>query len=111
MQRALWIAIVLAYGALWPKGTAQEVPDVHKLFAQLNEPSTTDVATRQIQKAAGKDSNARQYIAQKLPEMINKQKPEDEVWQNAVRLAGQLKASEAIPSLHKALSLGPAVDL
>jgi HEAT repeat protein len=106
MRRAPWIAICLAYGALCARATAQEVPDIHKLFAQLNEPSTTDVAAREIQKAAGKDSSARQYIVQKLPEMIDKQKPEDAVWQNAVRLAGQLKASEAIPSLQKALSLG-----
>jgi HEAT repeat protein len=106
MRRAFWIAICLAYGALYARATAQEVPDVPKLFVQLNEPSTTDVAAREIQKAASKDSSARQYIVQKLPEVIDKQKPEDAVWQNAVRLAGQLKASEAIPSLQKALSLG-----
>jgi len=108
MRRALYIAICLTLGTLGTNNPAQEPPDIHKLFAQLNELGTTDRAAIEILKAASEDTSARQYIVRKLPGMINKQKSEDEIWQNAVRLAGQLKASETIPPLLKALSLGPA---
>lgn len=107
MHRALCVLACLIPGL----GTnlsapTQRTPEISNLFAQLNEPSTTDMAAHQILLVAAKDATARQYIVEKLPDMINKQKPEDAVWQNAVHLAGQLKAPEAIPSLVKALSLG-----
>jgi HEAT repeat protein len=108
MRRALWIVICLTLGTLGANSPAQEAPDIRKLFAQLNEPSTTDLAAREILKAANTNASARQYIVRRLPDIINKQKPEDAVWQNAVHLAGELKTSEAIPSLLRALSLGPA---
>jgi HEAT repeat protein len=110
MHRALCVLACLILGLLGTDLAApiQQSPEIRKLFAQLNEPSTTDMAAHQILEVAAKDATARQYIVRKLPDMIIKQKPEDEVWQNAVRLAGKLKSSEAIPSLLNALSLGPA---
>jgi hypothetical protein len=42
-------------------------------------------------------------VVEKLPGMIDKPKS-DEIWLNAVRLAGRLKASEAVPSLQRAFS-------
>jgi HEAT repeat protein len=44
-------------------------------------------------------------VVEKLPGMIDKPKS-DEIWLNAVRLAGRLKASEAVPSLQRAFSRG-----
>lgn len=85
-----------------------DTPDIHKLFVRLNEPSTTNQAVHEIIEATTRKASARQYIVQRLPDIINKQQPESDVWRNGVHLAGHLKASETIPSLIKALSLGPA---
>ena len=47
----------------------------------------------------------RQQAAERLPEMINK--PDiNEIWLNAVRLAGKLKVLETVPSLQKAFLRG-----
>jgi hypothetical protein len=74
---------------------AQESQDGPRLLAELSQLKTTDRATRQI--AASQDSDIRRYVAVRLPEIIDR--PEvDEVWLNAVRLTGRLKASEAVPS-------------
>lgn len=105
MHRALWIVICLTLGTLGTNNT-QDAANIDRLFTGLNDPSATNTAARQILEVASKDAGARQYIVRRLPEMIDKQRPEDAVWQNAVDLAGQLKASEAIPSLLKALALG-----
>ncbi len=80
--------------------------DIRTLVAQLNQPSTTDHAAREILETAAQDPDARAYVAQHLPAMIDSQRT-DQVWLNAVRLAGQLKVTEAIPSLEKSLSRGP----
>lgn len=109
MYRAICIVICLAVGTLSMNNpSSQEAPDVHKLFARLNDPSTTNPAAQEIIEVATRNAEARQYFVQKLPDMINKEEPENAVWQNAVHLAGHLKASQAVPSLIKALSLGPA---
>ena len=108
MNRALWTLASLTVGTLSINiaSPTQQTSEIRKLFTQLNEPSTTDTAARQILDVASKDAEARQYIVRRLPELIDKQKPEDLVWQNAVHLAGQLNASEAVPSLLKAFPLG-----
>jgi HEAT repeat protein len=106
MRRCHWIVICLTYGVLTSTSAAQRVQDIRTLFAQLNQSSSTDRAARHILQAASKDSSAREYVVQKLPEMIDKLET-DKVWLNAVRLAGQLKALEAIPSLQQAMSRGP----
>jgi HEAT repeat protein len=106
MGRSRWIVICLAFGLLGTISLGQSDPDIVAFFAKLNQPSTTDQAARQVLETATKSSKAREYVVQRLPGMI--EKPEsDEIWLNAVRLAGQLKAVESIPSLQKALSRGP----
>lgn len=105
MYRAICIVTCLAVETL-SMNSPQEA-DIHKLFARLNGPSTTNQAVHEIIEATTRNANTRQYIVQRLPDMINKQEPDSDVWRNAVDLAGQLKASETIPSLIKALSLGP----
>ena len=85
---------------------AQKPPDGPKLLADLTRLETTDRAARQILRAAAKDSEVRQYVVERLPALIGREKT-DETWLNAVRLAGQLKATEAIPALEKALGRGP----
>jgi len=85
---------------------AQNVPDVGELISRLNRPDSTDRAAKQIAEVATKDAKAREIVVKTLPEMIDK--PEtDEVWLNAVRLAGQLKVQEAVPSLMTAFARGP----
>jgi HEAT repeats len=105
MNRRYWILLCLTYAALASTSVAQKAQDISRLFAQLSQPRTTDGAARQILQAVSKDADVRQYVVQRLPEMINK--PEtDVVWLNAIRLAGQLKASEVVPSLQKAFLRG-----
>lgn len=106
-RRRHWIMICLAFAA--PSVMSAQTtpaPDIRTLMAQLSDVRTIGPDTvKQILELARKDPDARQYVVQKLPGMIDK--PEtDEVWLNAVRLAGQLKAAEAVPSLQKALSRG-----
>jgi HEAT repeats len=104
MSRAFWVLLV-AIGALSIAVRAQQPQDFSSLYVQLNQTSTTDRAAKQILEAARQDPTVRQQAAEKLPEMIDK--PEiNEVWLNAVRLAGKLKATEAVPSLQKAFLLG-----
>jgi hypothetical protein len=55
--------------------------------------------------AASEDQNVLTDAAEKLPGMIDSSDM-DEIWLNAVRLAGRLKVLETIPSLQKAFSLG-----
>jgi len=106
MRLAYLLIICFAYGTLGATGTAHSAPDIRTLLTQLSQLRTTDRAAREILQAVREDPSARQYVVQQLPEMISK--PEvNEIWLNAVRLAGKLKATEAIPSLRKALSRGP----
>jgi hypothetical protein len=66
---------------------------------------TTDRATKHILQVASQDPTVRQQAAEKLPEMI--EKPEiNEIWLNAVRLAGKLKVLETLPSLQRAFLRG-----
>jgi hypothetical protein len=87
---------------------AQKPHDVSGLLAELNQPKTTDRAAEAISRVCSKDPNSCHYVVEKLPAMIDR--PEgDEIWLNAVRLAGRLKASEALPSLQKAFFRGQLV--
>ena len=82
MYRAICIVTCLAVGTL-SMNSPQEA-DFQKLFARLNGPSTTNQAVHEIIEATTRNANARQYIAQRLPDMINKQEPDSDVWRNAV---------------------------
>jgi len=85
------------------------VPDIQLLYAQLNEPSTTNSAAQQIHDLALRDATAQDFMAQRLPAMISANARGDwqsinGMWLNAVRLAGQLKLVTAIPALIESLS-------
>jgi hypothetical protein len=84
----------------------QSAPDIRNLMAQLRDDRTTspDVA-RQILVVVKKDASARDYVVQRLPNLING--PGSDVWVNAVQVAGKMKALEAIPSLQWAMSRPP----
>ncbi len=81
-------------------------PAIRSLMVRLSEVGTIGPDTeKQILELARKDPDARKYVVQRLPEMIKS--GTDEPWLNAVRLAGKLKAREAIPALLQAMSRSP----
>lgn len=93
-----------APNATW--GQTQGSQDIHILIEQLNVVRTVQADTvNQILQVSRKDPRARQYVVQKLPELIRR--PESDVWLDAIRIAGKLKAKEAIPALQEALSRPP----
>ena len=80
------------------RGNAQSDPS--GLFQRLQIDSSTDDAETQFLRNAKTDPETRTYLALHLPELINKgPKNNARPWTNAVKLAGELKISEAIPSL------------
>ena len=100
-------ALVLVFSSLL--GLGQSPPTIQSLFVQLRQEKTTSAAAQEIRDRAVKDSAARDFMAQRLPSMIKSRPagPTNLIWMNAVRLAGQLKVTSAIPALKDALSLGP----
>jgi len=106
-QCCCWIAIGLVM-ATPSSAYAQKdsLPDIHTLMKQLNDPKTAQPDTlKKIEGLASKDPRAREYVVQKLPDMIRG--PESDVWLDAIQLAGKLKAKEAIPALQEAMSRPP----
>jgi HEAT repeat protein len=98
----IWVALVTP-GATGSQTTAR---DIHSLMAELSDVRTIRRDTvRQILYVSKKDSAAREYVVQRLPEMIKS--GTDEPWLNAVELAGKLKATETIPALVQAMSRPP----
>jgi hypothetical protein len=98
------ITILFALGILSEVGAqTNSAPDIHLLVEQLNDVRTVRADTvDQIVKIARKDPHARQYVVQKLPDLIRR--PQSDVWLDAIRVAGKLKAKEAIPALVEAMS-------
>jgi len=105
MIRRSWLFRFVIVAWFVPVACAQGASSVRTLVDQLNQARTTDRAMHQLVEVAKRDADARSYLAQQLPGMIDKE-ASDEVWLNAVRLSGILKVSQAVPSLHKALSRG-----
>lgn len=89
-------------GLAFPVLFAQEPPKVPVLFRELETAKTTDRATEQLLKMGKSDAKVTQYLAIHLPLVIERN-PQDspEVWNNAVRLAGELRIKEAVPALAK----------
>ena len=107
MRRYSWIVICLAF-AVPGQISAQTTPapDIRVLMEQLNDDRTVQRDTvKQIVEMARKDPHAREYVVQKLPELIRR--PQSDVWLDAIRIAGRLKAKEAIPALQEAMSRPP----
>lgn len=87
------------------KAQTVEVQDIQSLMAKLSDEKATGgkgKVVNQILKMTSTNSEAREYVVHSLPPLI--QSRTGEVWMIAVRLAGQMKATEAIPSLMEALS-------
>ena len=93
------VVMLLAFGltafaqapAAAPAAQATPAPDIRILMEQLNDVRTVRRDTvDQILKIARKDPRAREYVVQKLPDLIGR--PESDVWLDAIRLAGKLKA-------------------
>jgi hypothetical protein len=64
----------------------------------MNEASTCGGSLKADLAIGRRDPEARKYVVQKLPDMIRS--AQNEPWLVAVRLAGELKATETIPALH-----------
>lgn len=100
------MAFVLMCGLLSLPTAPQRTPDIVTLFTQLKNVSTTNNASQEILRAAGQDHAAREYIVERLPDLIDRPTL-DQVWRNAVRLAGELKASNAVQPLMQVLPRSP----
>lgn len=105
MARLQHILAALICGAFSPILMAQQPSPIAKLFDGLNNSNTTDKVAQQIIEVAQNDPAARSYVTARLSTMIDNPRT-DRVWFNAVRLAGELKASETVPSLMRALNRG-----
>jgi hypothetical protein len=68
---------------------AQGLPEAQEAFYALQAENTSDRAADTLRTAALQDSDAREFLAERLPGLI--EKPFGKVWGNSVRLAGDLK--------------------
>jgi HEAT repeat protein len=104
--RYCWGSICVALVALVVIGAQRNPPpNIRVLVDELAQPTTTYRAADKIARIVRKDRAAREYVVHRLPAMIDM--PEDDVWLNVVDLAGQIKATEAIPALVRAMSRRP----
>lgn len=87
-----------------PSTKAQSSQD---LVRQLESPATTNAATRRLLKIADSDHQVRLQLETALPTIIEPGPKSNsrQVWRNAVRLAGELKISQAAPALTKWIGL------
>lgn len=79
----------------------QAPASVVALFEQLQSPETTDAATSELLKRASADQQTRKYLVTHLPDLIEKGPRRIQIWNNAVRIAGDLRIVEAVPALAK----------
>ena len=92
MRRYCWILICVAFAAQGATD-AQTAPsrDIPSLMTELSDVRTIRRDTvEQILKLARNDPHAREYVVQKLPELIRR--PQSDVWLDAIRIAGRLKS-------------------
>jgi HEAT repeat protein len=106
MSKQHWLSIILTCALPVQASGHQTALDIHTLYTQLRDPSATNRAAQRILRAASRDTNARDYISKKLPDIIE-QTQMDQVWRNAVRLAGQLQAPDSVPALVRVLPRSP----
>jgi HEAT repeat protein len=106
-KRCCWITILssaVAVGSVHAQQNA--TPDIKTLMERLNQGRAPDPLPRIIL-LSNRDPSAREYVIQKLPEMIRG--PKSDAWLDAIRLAGALKANETIPALSEAMLLPPSM--
>jgi HEAT repeat protein len=98
--------VTILFAFVTQSGTRSQTdsaPDIRVLMEQLNDDRTVQRDTvKQILELARKNPQERAYVVQKLPDLIRR--PQSDVWLDAIRIAGKLKAKEAIPALLEALS-------
>lgn len=86
--------------------SAQNPIDPASVFQELKTAETTDRAKETLLKGGAEDARVREYLKNNLPPMIEvgyrNVYPQ---WANAVRLAGELKITEAAPALAKWVGL------
>src|ERR1700722_10256540 len=84
----------------------QEAATLDVLFQQLLSPTATDKAAQTLLKRGTSDPAARAYLSTHLPRVIEAGgNGAGRQWLNAVRLAGQLRISEAAPALERCISV------
>ena len=71
------------------------------LFQQLQSPETTDRADATLRERSTIDAEVKRYLAANLPALIGNGPSKVPTWNNAVRLAGDLRIVETIPELAK----------
>lgn len=109
MKKRLLCLTLVFFAGMGVVPAAQKGDDITILYARLNDFKTSDPAAAQILSLASSNPAAREYIVARLPGMIDKSTTtSDLVWRNAVRLAGQLKATNTVPSLLKVFPRQPA---
>lgn len=101
----LSLCLGISVPALLVRGAPQST-EAQTLFRQLESKETTDPAAEKLSKLGQSDPKARQYLAGKLPAMIERGPADTQPWNNAVRLAGSLKIAEAAPVLVKWIGRG-----
>ncbi len=109
MTRTHWIfavtAVLATLAVAWRGALNAQTPptsDIQTLMGQLSDIRTIRRETySQILQLARRNPEARNFVVQMLPDMIKSST--DEPWLNAVHLAGDLKAVEAIPALQEAM--------
>jgi hypothetical protein len=72
----------------------------------LNSPETSNAAAHHIVQVVKDDPEAREYITERLPDVIDKAEL-DRVWLNAVRLSGRLRAANSVVPLIRVLPRSP----
>jgi HEAT repeat protein len=80
----------------------QQRSQIEDLFAKLDSGVTNEEASAELRKFAADDPESRDYITKRLLVLI---RGEDKgfLWYNSVQLIGQLKITEAAPTLAEAL--------
>lgn len=91
---------------LGPTAVSHQSASVPKLFEQLQSEETTNQAAEQLMMLGPRNDEARRYLTKSLPTLIMMEpKDHPHSWVNAVRLAGELRITEAIPALAKWIGL------
>ena len=105
-EHLVMIAVMANYV---PTAVSQQAEEpVATVFQRLQSSTDIHEATEELLKRGRSDSKVREYIARHLPPMIAKgpaEKDHPGPWIELVRLAGELKISEAAPALTKWLTI------
>jgi len=85
---------------------AQQTRPIPELYERLQSEGTTDESTSQFLELGRTNSGAREYLVRRLPTVIGEGPKPDRrrAWLNSVRLSGEFRIAEAVPSLTKCIS-------